>query len=422
MLAVTGSLARGDTVEPASEASIAQLSAQTENLPAEDLSKFTVVQTNLNEADSGAAVVQASDSGTSVFKYAVITQQKSAGEPGLLSNQVIAKLNQEPAPAGSNATPTKANSAAAPACSSTSSCSAASGCGSTCNSCESSCGDDCCHDCLTNCCRACYEPMWTFKGGALVMQRAAPRSEPLLVDTVSQRSLMNASGFSFNWMGGVDASLLGRLNDDNVLEARYFGIHQWRARQSFVPLAPAEIPINPSLPVPVDSDVASQFDDRLYDIEINWRHESSDWFTWLAGFRWMEMNDSLGITIPNAFISTMADNQLCGGQIGGEIQLWNGTSPLHIDSVFKAGVYNNDASNGSESRGQVAFIGEIGVTGVYRCCQHVALRFGYQVLWLDGVAVATDQLSQVNVSPNIPLVSNGNAFYHGAMFSVDLMW
>ena len=243
---------------------------------------------------------------------------------------------------------------------------------------------------------------------------------------------MNASGFSFNWNGGVDASLIRRIGDDNLLEVRYFGINNWTAFQRFVTTTPAEIPINPPVPiVPIvlppqpqqaPPNVTSRFDTNLYNAEVNWHHESNDTIGWLAGFRWMQVHDALGITTPNATVRSVTDNQLCGGQIGADLKMWEEGGPLRIDSVIKAGLYNNNASDLLESRSQLAFVGEIGVNIIYQCCDHVALSAGYELLWLDGLAVASDQIPHIDLTTLSGLTTSGNAFYHGAMFSVNCSW
>lgn len=302
-------------------------------------------------------------------------------------------------------------------------------CGSACSceQCNNSCGnngcsDGCGHGCCDQCCSDGYQPLWTFKAGALVMQRASPGSTALVVEAVTGRSLMNASGFSFNWEGGLDASIIRRMGDDSNLEVRYFGINDWTARQSFVTSTPSYIPIFPPFIVPIGSDVTSKFDSSLYSAEINWHHETSETIGLLAGFRWLQAHEALGISFPNGRIRSVTDNQLCGGQIGADLKVWEEGGPLRIDTVIKAGLYNNNASNLLESRNQLAFAGEIGVNIIYQCCDHVALSFGYQVLWLTDVAVASDQIPVINVATLSGLDSGGNIFYHGAMFSVDCSW
>jgi hypothetical protein len=76
----------------------------------------------------------------------------------------------------------------------------------------------------------------------------------------------------------------------------------------------------------------------------------------------------------------------------------------------------------TENRGDVTFVGEIGVTGAYQWTEHLAIRGGYQLLWIQGVAVASDQIPVVDVFAQTGLNTNGNVFYHGALMSLDLTW
>ncbi len=313
-----------------------------------------------------------------------------------------------------------------------SSCCGQSGNNCNCNGCSNACGHGCCNDC----CCDCFRPTWTFKAGAVVLDRVSPRSTAMVVETGTGRSLMNASGFSFNWDGGLDASLIRRMGDDNNLEARYFGVNNFTARQAFLTTTPANIPttppenIPPSAPStptnPLAPNVNSRFDSSLYSAEINWHHESTETIGWLAGFRWLQTNDALGITFPDPVVNrtfrSVTDNQLCGGQIGADLKVWEEGGPLRIDTVLKAGLYNNNASNVQDSHSQLAFVGEIGVNIIYQCCDHVALSAGYELLWLDGVAVATEQIPVINRITNSGIDSGGDAFYHGAMFSVNCAW
>jgi hypothetical protein len=350
-----------------------------------------------------------------------VAAQSNIPQVKLYSVSNITDQNSNAAPSG-NSSATSASSCEQ--CSA----SACNQCGNNCNGCADACGRGCCDG---GCCD-CFRPTWTFKAGALVLDRVSPGSTALVVETGTGHSLMNASGFSFNWNGGVDVSIIRHLGDDNELEVRYFGINNWTAFQRFVTTTPAEIPVTPPVPiVPIvlppepqqaPPNVTSRFDTNLYNAEVNWHHATSDTMGWLAGFRWMQVHDALGITTPDATVRSVTDNQLFGGQIGGDLKIWEEGGPLRFDTVLKAGLYGNDASDQFESHNQLAFVGEVGVNIVYQCCDHVALSAGYELLWLDGIAVASDQIPHLNFINQSGLDSGGNAFYHGAMFSVNCAW
>ena len=87
-----------------------------------------------------------------------------------------------------------------------------------------------------------------------------------------------------------------------------------------------------------------------------------------------------------------------------------------------------NASTGGQFDGglgdsSVAFVGEIGITGVYQLTKHIALRGGYQTLWISGVALASDNMANATaLSSQANITTDGDLFYHGALMSVDFMW
>jgi hypothetical protein len=61
-----------------------------------------------------------------------------------------------------------------------------------------------------------------------------------------------------------------------------------------------------------------------------------------------------------------------------------------------------------------AFLGEIGLTGDCRLTSGWSLRGGYRLLWIDGVALATDQVAASDFVFHRGMAPHGGAFYHGA--------
>jgi hypothetical protein len=127
-------------------------------------------------------------------------------------------------------------------------------------------------------------------------------------------------------------------------------------------------------------------------------------------------------------------NRLYGGQTGANVSVVN-RGAARIDGIFKAGLYGNAASNRfgvtqaigpafatADRSGQVAFLGEIGVVGVYQWTDSIALRGGYQLLWLDGVALAPDQVTATRILTQNGINTTGDAFYHGALMGIQANW
>ena len=160
-------------------------------------------------------------------------------------------------------------------------------------------------------------------------------------------------------------------------------------------------------------------------------------FSFISGFRWLEwqesfaMNTSLG---PNTYdYSSRVINSLYGGQVG--VDAWLLTMPwIKIDSWLKGGAYYNNAvqhtayassvpgestfSNtvaGSPAAG--SFVGEVGINGIIPVSPCVNFRFGYTALWLETIALATQQLSSQNA-----LATNGSTVLQGVNFGFEGNW
>ena len=69
-----------------------------------------------------------------------------------------------------------------------------------------------------------------------------------------------------------------------------------------------------------------------------------------------------------------------------------------------------------------AFLGEIGLVGVYQLTDTIALRAGYQLMWLDGVALASEQVQASNFATGTGADVHGDVFFHGALLGVEAQW
>ena len=60
---------------------------------------------------------------------------------------------------------------------------------------------------------------------------------------------------------------------------------------------------------------------------------------------------------------------------------------------------------------------------MHNLTDRLSARVGYQLLWLEGVALATDQLD--NSNPSIPIATldnGGGVFYHGGFAGTEFLW
>lgn len=181
----------------------------------------------------------------------------------------------------------------------------------------------------------------------------------------------------------------------------------------------------------------------IHNGEIN-LVETGRIFNCLAGFRWMEVQDHMwmtalnvaGTTANNTTIDTY--NTLLGGQTGGRMSVSRGLFTL--EGTGKAGLfYNNGISHSRTQIGAVAapatvskrttgdcesFVGEINAVLTYRPTAAVAVRFGYQVLWICNTALAVDQFTTGAVYSVAArsLNDRGDLLLHGPSAGLDVRW
>jgi len=271
----------------------------------------------------------------------------------------------------------------------------------------------------------------------LFLKRRDPGTAVLIFNTADATQNLDASSFNFDLNPGVDLSLARCLGGDNALEVRYFGIDQWRAVADTATTPDDLLQINAARPVfgfagtAINADCTSE----LHNLEINGQHLAGDRLTWLVGFRYMELDEQFLATLANTPIpftyETQTRNRLYGGQLGGKAVLWDRGGPWTIDSVGKAGIYSNLAAQDSTvpmgvvtvpasgKATSTSFVGEIAMTA--SCCltEQLSLRGGYRLLWIDGVALATDQVAASDFFTNTGINASGDAFYHGAFLGLE---
>ena len=77
----------------------------------------------------------------------------------------------------------------------------------------------------------------------------------------------------------------------------------------------------------------------------------------------------------------------------------------------------------SYSRGQVGFIGDINFSAIYRINDVWGIRAGYNLIWIDGLALAPNQFDfSVDQPPNTGVVSGGGMFLSGANLGLEARW
>jgi hypothetical protein len=301
------------------------------------------------------------------------------------------------------------------------------------------------------CCAGC--PTWTATADAIILQRSSATGQSLLNDSTSE-ALYNSSNFDLPFAAGPRLSLTRHNVDGHDIELTYFGINGGNATASFTD---SSIPSGLALlqrdidTLPVSS-VSLEEHSSIYSSELNVRTAVADWITLLAGFRWVEFYDiynaqGVNYITSNSFNQHVgAFNHMYGFQLGADFDIVRRgretcrtslTSPFSLVGFIKGGIYYDSADqhsnfdepdsstalNAADKRNTSAFLGEVGLQGTYQLTQRITLRGGYQVMWLDGVALAAQQINHTDLaSGTASLVTRGTPLYHGATAGLQMVW
>jgi hypothetical protein len=282
--------------------------------------------------------------------------------------------------------------------------------------------------------------LWTVTADALLLERRDPAAVVWAENLADPTQRFDAADFHFGFQAGVDVSVARHLGCDSTIEIRYFGIDAWNAT-SLTSTTPGDLlQVNAAVPVfTLSGDaISTAYASQLHNTEINSLRRLNDRLSLLAGFRYTELDEHASATLVNSAVPFTYDsatrNRLFGFQLGGQATLWNQCGPFVLEACGKAGIFNNSAAQNSAVRtGLVtlpatgrddctAFIGEVGITGTCQLTDRLALRGGYRLLWIDGVALASDQLPVSDFANNAGFNGSGDAFYHGAFAGLEYAW
>jgi hypothetical protein len=143
------------------------------------------------------------------------------------------------------------------------------------------------------------------------------------------------------------------------------------------------------------------------------------------------------------FWTSSARNNLYGAQVGVDAKLLE-LGRFSLSGQIKAGVFDNNAEQttvvsmakalytAQATTNRAAFVSEAGLEVRYQLTEGLALKAGYQALWLDGVALAPGQVQETYTTgptltcPSTPLSaralgvnSGANVLFQGATFGLE---
>lgn len=141
-----------------------------------------------------------------------------------------------------------------------------------------------------------------------------------------------------------------------------------------------------------------------------------------------------------SWLTTNTENELWGPQIGAIARFY--VDGWWIDLSVKGAVFNNAASQqtlyvNADREGVVrrydldrssdvtAYLGDLDLSFAYHWTPALTTRIGYQVMWVDGLALASENFHPsheiLTLGPG-QIVDTGRAIYHGIHAGVELSW
>ena len=287
-------------------------------------------------------------------------------------------------------------------------------------------------------------PRWVFQIDALMLWQGNITSQPLLLADPVGITVLDVNQAATPMSVGPRAGLIFNLDDCYAIEGNYFNVGTFNGNVA-VPAGDYTSLVLPTVFTPEAGSAATLVTaGRIQSAELNWRRrECCCPLTWLAGFRWVQWDQSLALeSVPSTGgsvqrIDAETDNDLYGGQIGADLNLWNAGGRLTVNSIGKAGVFYNDADqraagiDGSGaawgpaigSAARVAFFGEVGAYATLAVTRCLAWRTGYSCFWLGGVAVPANQLAFIDPTvATAPINTSGSVFLHGVSTGLEARW
>jgi len=298
-------------------------------------------------------------------------------------------------------------------------------------------------------------PLWTGRTEALLLWRDAPQAiplfEPVTFATQTVGPPFGAESLTSGMAAGPRFTLFRHTGDTGALEFNYFRVQEFHGGAAATAgdgsgflFADGVLCCPP--PFVLFSDVSATLASELQSFELNRRLPTDGRLQWLAGFRWLQWNETFGMrgAILNqdlvAGIDTATRNDLYGMQLGADSILWRPGGRFWVEGLGKAGVYYNHAgqstflsnneqrfAGGATATDRAAFVGELGVTGVWQITDWLALRTGWVAFWLGGLALGPNQLAeQCLICQDIPVTqgmnTGGSVFLTGLTLGLEARW
>jgi hypothetical protein len=313
-------------------------------------------------------------------------------------------------------------------------------------------------------------PCWYFRGDAVFLTRSHADDHNLTsyanLNTPSDRLnghvLLETDDVTYPLEPGMRLTFGRYITDTWMVEGTYYGAFSWD-RTSGTPTFPTGAnglgPLfpywGPSLTgAPFDTSAftgsnvqTASYETQFNSFEVNVRHAIWGTTTILAGFRYINIGDLFQLSASDnanssnpggtGLYRTWTNNNLVGFQLGTEYahDLW---WPRLFGSVDgRGGIYANAAeqksllfnsgdtyNQRSDRQAQFASVWDLTFTLSFVATDHLTIRGGYTFLFIDGVALAPDQLdtTPTTLSSRRFIADNDTLTLQGPFVGGELAW
>jgi hypothetical protein len=268
------------------------------------------------------------------------------------------------------------------------------------------------------------------------MTRSSTESQNVLFAGSLNNPVLNIEDLGFDAQAGFRGGLTIPSECGCDLQFSYFGVHDM-ADSAAIENAGVFYLYGFGSPATPASSYTVTYESNLDSAEINIRSRQWSRVAPLAGFRAIQLEEYFNILDSSNADSGMrsdVENEWYGVQFGAEALLceWGCT---RLETVVKAGVYASDiqvnaqasdisgsARSFSREFTHTGFSGELQLMWIYQFCDCGRLRFGYEALWLEGIALAPDQGNDFYIYTGEGSLDVGSAIYQGGYVGLELVW
>jgi hypothetical protein len=271
--------------------------------------------------------------------------------------------------------------------------------------------------------------------GLVVLKRARPDGGTSIAANPAGTPFFDTSAFDFGWDEGPEIIIGWGSRTGNAWEGRFFRVE---SETDVFFVTPGNF-IGGGFTGPGGTTFNNFYITKLTSSELNYRSGSGGAVTWLAGFRWIELHDEVYYKL-NGNVATgdyEYNNRLYGGQVGADVALTDRSSPFQFNVIGKGGLYGNVVDGGIfEFQGNnfigsfvgqdvtSSFVGELNFNATYYVTQTVSVTGGYQLLWLNQVALASDASARSLLNPSLlrTVDDHNTLFYNGATVAINFAY